>query len=102
MAEEQKTVLMINAIVNKENTAELPIYLNSVMQLFGKHGGKPIARFKTTKNLVGDTSPEMTALIEFANAENINTLISGDDFNALADLRSRVFSKLNMMICESF
>ena len=35
---ENKTFLVLNAIVNKENMAELQDYLGSVMQVFGKNG----------------------------------------------------------------
>ena len=36
---ENKTVLVITAVVNKENMAELQGYLSNVMQVFGKSGG---------------------------------------------------------------
>ena len=96
---ESTAILFISAIVNKEHASEVPGYLGSVMQVFGKNGGKPIARYKG-EGLVGDDSPEMMAVIEFANADTIRNMVSGDDFTALADLRARVFSKLNMTICE--
>ena len=48
--DENKTVLVISAIVNKENAAELQTYLGNVMQIFGKNNGKPIARFKSVES----------------------------------------------------
>ena len=101
MSQEKKSVLIINAIVNKERMAELSTYLGTVMQVFGKNGGKPVARFKTIENLLGDDSPEMTAIIEFPNDEVIKELMESEDFKALADVRARVFSKLNMLIGET-
>lgn len=98
---ENKTVLSITAVVNKEHMAEVQTYLGSVMQVFGKNGGKPIARFKTIESLVGEDTPEMMALIEFDNAEIIKNMISGEDFNALSELRAKVFLKLNMFISSS-
>lgn len=100
MNNEKSSVLIINAIVNKENAAELPGYLDGVMQVFGKNGGKPVARFKTVENLLGDETPEMTAIIEFSNAEVIREIVNGEDFMALSELRARVFSKLNMLVGE--
>ena len=69
--EENKTFLVITAIVNKQNIAEVPEYLGSVMQIFGQNGGKPVGRYKTVNALVGEESPEMMAVIEFDNAKII-------------------------------
>ena len=98
---ENKAVLAINAIVNKEYMAELPDYLANVMQVFGKNGGKPVARYKTVEPLIGEQSPEMLAVIEFPNADTIKNMINGEDFQALAEVRARIFTKLNMMTCAS-
>ena len=97
----KSTFLIITAIVNKQNIAELPLYLESVMQLFGQKGGKPVGRYKTTHALVGEDSPEMMAVLEFDDPSTIEDLVRGEAFNDLADLRNRVFSKLNMIISEN-
>ncbi len=97
---ERKPVLMINATVNKEHMSELQGYLGSVMKIFGENGGKPVGRYKTAQSLAGDDSPEMVAVLEFPSRDAITTMVNGSEFQALGDLRARVFSKLNMMICE--
>jgi uncharacterized protein (DUF1330 family) len=97
---ENKSVLVINAIVNKENMAELQGYLSNVMQLFVKNEGKSVARFKTSEKLTGENSPDMIAIIEFPDADKINNTINGADFVALSEVRARVFLKLDMMICN--
>jgi len=97
---ENNPVLVINAIVNKENAAELQDYLARVMKIFGEYGGKPIGRYKTSEFILGEHSPEMIAMIEFPSANVIHELVAGADFQALGELRARVFSQLNMMICE--
>ncbi len=94
-----KSFLVINAIVNKENMADVKTYLESSLPLFGKNGGKPIARYKTLEQLAGEDSPEMVGIMEFPNGETIKRMINGEDFLALADLRAKAFTKLNMMIC---
>ena len=68
---------------------------------FGKNGGKQFARLKTIDSLVGEDSPEMMAVIEFDSQEVISEMIKGEEFNALADQRTRVFSKLNLMISQN-
>ena len=97
--EENRTFLVITAIVNKQNIAEVPEYLGSVMQIFGQNGGKPVGKFKTVEQLSGNESPEMIAIIEFPEVDVIKNMINGDQFMALSEIRERVFSKLNMMIC---
>lgn len=97
--EESTSFLVISAIVNKQNMAELQAYLGNVMQIFGKHGGKPVGRYKTIESVSGEDTPEMLAILEFPNADVIRNMVNGEDFLALSDMRARVFSKLNMMIC---
>ena len=99
--EENKTFLVITAIVNKQNIAEVPEYLGNVMQIFGQNGGKPVGRYKTVNALVGEESPEMMAVIEFDNPKTIEDMVNGEAFNALAEQRSRVFTKLNMIISQN-
>ena len=99
--EDNKTFLVITAIVNKQNIAEVPEYLGSVMQIFGQNGGKPIGRYKTGNALLGEESPEMMAVIEFDSPKTIENMVNGEAFNALAEQRSRVFTKLNMIISQT-
>jgi uncharacterized protein (DUF1330 family) len=99
--EEKKTFLVITAIVNKQNIAEVPEYLGSVMQIFGQNGGKPVGRYKTVSSLVGNEPPEMMAVIEFTSPKIIEDLLKSEAFNALAEQRVRVFTKLNMIISQN-
>ena len=97
--ESGESLLVINAIVDKQNMNELQDYLGSVMQIFGKNGGKPVGRYNLVEPLTGEDSPEMVAILAFPSADVIRMMVNGDEFMALADMRARVFSKLNMMIC---
>lgn len=99
--EANKTFLVISAIVNKQNIAEVPNYLGSVMQIFGQNGGKPVGRYKTVDSLVGEESPEMMAVIEFDSPQTIHDMINGEAFQSLTQQRARVFDKLNMIISQN-
>ncbi|MEX0291056.1 MAG: DUF1330 domain-containing protein [Flavobacteriaceae bacterium] len=99
--EGSKTFLVITAIVNKQNIAEVPEYLGSVMQIFGQNGGKPVGRYKTINPLVGGESPEMMAVIEFDSPKTIEDMVNGQAFRALSEQRTRVFTKLNMIISQN-
>ena len=98
---ETKAVFVINAVVNKDNMSELNGYLESVMPIFAKNNGKPIGRFKISESISGDEAPETVAILEFPSKEVIQEMVQGDEFKGLNEVRSRVFSKLTMMIGES-
>ena len=102
MINANRSVLVISAIVNQEHATELQDYLGQVMQIFQKFGGKPISRFKTVENLLGEESPEMLAVLEFPDDVTIKDMVRSNDFIRLSELRQRVFSKLNMIISVTF
>lgn len=99
--EDQKITVVISAVINKASIAELPSYLEQVQPILSKYGGNPVGRYKTVRNLVGTDGPEIISIFEFDNADAIDTMIHSQEFTGLAELRARVFSKLNLMICES-
>jgi uncharacterized protein (DUF1330 family) len=43
----------------------------------------------------------MMAVIEFDSPKTIEEMVNGEAFNALAEQRARVFTKLNMIICQN-
>ena len=96
---EQNSYLVINAIVNKENKAELTEYLTKVLKVFKANGGKPIGKYKAVESLGEDDSPEMIAIIAFPDDQKIKEMINSKDFKNLGELRARVFDKLNLVLC---
>jgi uncharacterized protein (DUF1330 family) len=91
--------LVINAIVNKENKAELSEYLDKTFQMFKANGGKPVGKYKAVESLGGEGSPEMIAIIAFPDDQKIKEMMNSKDFENLGELRSRVFDKLNLVLC---
>lgn len=71
------------------------------MPVFAQSGGQPIGRYKTIESLSGEDSPETLAVVQFPSAEAIKNMLNSEAFKALAKLRSRVFSKLNLMLCTT-
>jgi len=96
---ENKTLLVITSIINKENMEELQSYLENIMPVFVQNGGTPVGRYKTIEQLAGEQGPETVAIFQFANAEAIKGMVNGEAFKGLAESRAKAFSKLNMMIC---
>ena len=95
----QRTVLVINAVVDEAHKSELKGYLSQMMQVFKENDGKPLERYKTIEKIIGSQAPEMIAMISFENTETIKTMLDGDKYKNLSELRERVFSDLKIVIC---
>ena len=93
------TVLVINADVDEEHKSELKGYLSQMMQIFKEYDGKPLGRYKTIEKIKGSQAPEMIAMISFENVETIKTMLNGNKYKSLSELRERVFSDLNIVLC---
>ena len=98
---DQKEIMVITAVVNKVHVAELQSYLEQIQPIFAKNGAKPIGRYKSVQNIVGTDSPEIISIFEFDNTTAIDKMVQSEEFTGLEELRTRVFSKLNMMHCTS-
>lgn len=96
----QRSILVVTAIVNKVNMADLPTYLEQIGLITGKFGGQPIAKYKSAENIAGEQSPDLISVMEFPSKEVILEMVQSKDFTDLGDLRASVFTNLNMMICE--
>ena len=97
---EQRSYLVIIAIINKENKAELSEYLDKTLQVFKANGGKPIGKYKAVESLGGKGSPEMIAIIAFPNDQKVEEMMNSKEFENLGELRSRVFDNLNLVLCS--
>ena len=98
---DQKEIIVITAVVNKAHVGELQSYLEQIQPIFAKNGAKPLGRYKTVQNIVGTDGPEIISIFEFDKTETIDTMVQSEEFTGLAELRERVFIKLNMVLCTS-
>lgn len=94
-----RTVLVINAVVDQEHKQELQGYLSQMMQIFRDNGGKPLGRYKTIEKIRGSQVPEMIAIVSFENAETIKKMLDSDEYKSLSELRERVFNDLKIILC---
>ena len=97
---DQKAILVVTAKVNKENMGDLKTYLDQAGPLTATFGGRGVAKYKTIEVITGEESPELISVTEFPNKEAITEMVQSKDFTDLAELRTRVFSKLNMIVSE--
>jgi len=90
--------LIINATPNPEKMPAVQSYLSQIMPVLTGAGGKPVGRYRVTKQFLGESGPKMMALLEFPNEESVTDMINGEAFAALADLRTEAFAKLDLMV----
>ena len=96
---DSKSYLIISSTPKPDNQEQLHSYLSQAMPLAMAAGGKPIGRYVTTKQLVGEGGPTLVAVVEFPDEKSITDMMASAEFTALADLRNAVFENLDMVIC---
>lgn len=94
--------LIINAIPNAQNMEDFQMYLSKIVPLFIENGGEKIDRYKTIKQLMGIGGVIMFGIFKFPSIDVIEEMMASDEFNDLNELRSRAFSQLDLMVCETF
>jgi uncharacterized protein (DUF1330 family) len=99
--ENNGSILLIMAHLNKENINDLPNYLEQIGKVFAANNGKPIGKYKSKVGLAGENNPEVVSIVEFPSDDAIKNMIESEAFMQLAELRARVFVQLNLIICES-
>ena len=98
---EANRFLLIHATPNPENMGLLAEYLSSMGPVFDKYQGEMVCKFKVIEQLVGEGKTKMVAILSFPNAEVVRTLIASDECKELAELRAKVFLKLDLLLSES-
>lgn len=93
--------LVINTIPNPENREGFQLYISKIVPLFQSFGGKPLGRWKTEEQILGDGGIMASAVFEFPNAQVIRDMVNGAEFHALDQLRSEAYKKVDLMICDA-
>lgn len=96
---ETSTVLLINSIPNYGKEAQLQSYLGQILPIFAAAGGKALARYKSTEQLIGNGGPALAATFEFPSEAAVKDMLAGAEFNALNGLRDEVYARLDLMLC---
>ncbi|MEO9513615.1 MAG: DUF1330 domain-containing protein [Flavobacteriaceae bacterium] len=94
--------LIVNAIPNSNNMEEVQNYLSKIVPLFNTNGGEKIERYKTIKQLMGNSGIVMFGVFQFPSIDVIEKMMLGTAFNSLTELRSKAFKQLDLMVCETF
>ncbi len=91
-------ILIINAVINKENKAKIPEYLGKMNEVFKDFQGNPVGKYKRVQRISGEGIPEMVAIIRFPNQETITNMIESKSYEDLSALRKAVFTELKLAI----
>lgn len=95
-----KVNLTIVATINPNGKEELSHYIEKVGDLYKKVNAKPINKFKITKPLIGDYTPNLVSIMEFPNMTSLNEVFESDAYSKLIPYREKAFSKLEGYISE--
>ena len=71
------------------------------MPVLASGGGIPVGRYRATEQVGGTDGPNSIAVLEFPSAQSIKDVLAGDGYNALNELRSEVFLRVDRMICAA-
>ena len=91
------TTLVVTAAPNPDEMDSVQEYLQGVMPLFIRAGGKLVKRLKTEEVINGNPSG-MTLVMDFDSAEAVNELFTSDDYAALVPVRDRGFAEMNILL----
>lgn len=94
--------LIINVVPNSNNMQDIQDYLSKIVPLFITNGGEKIERYKTIKQVMGNSGIIMFGIFKYPSINAIEKMISSKEFNALSELRSKAFKQLDLMLCETF
>jgi uncharacterized protein (DUF1330 family) len=68
--------------------------------MYKKVNAKPVNKFKVTKPLIGDYTPNLVSIMEFSSMESLNEVFESSAYKKLIPYREKAFSKLEGYISE--
>jgi uncharacterized protein (DUF1330 family) len=95
----EKTTLVVTAVPNPKEMTSVQEYLKGVLPLLQGAGGKLVKRLKVDKLIHGNPSG-MVLVMDFDSADAITKMFESDDYAALAPVRDRGFSEMNIQLTQ--
>ena len=94
----EKTVLIVNAVVNPHEKEALAHYQKQAGALLGQAGARPLGKFKIADQIAGSTPLHMTVVMEFSSSEHIKAVFESEAYKALLPYRDKAFQAINIYI----
>ncbi|MFP5224035.1 MAG: DUF1330 domain-containing protein [Actinomycetota bacterium] len=92
-----KSTLIVTAQPDANEMESVQGYLQGVLPLLTKAGGKPVKRLAVDEVIHGQPSG-MVLVMEFESAAVIKNLFDSEDYAALIPARDRGFSQMNILV----
>ena len=94
---DEKTTLVVTAVPNPNEMGSVQEYLQGVLPLLMRAGGKPVKRLKVDTVINGNPSG-MVLVMDFDSADAISGMFESEDYAALVPVRDRGFSEMNIVL----
>ena len=94
---DNKTTLVVTGNPKPNEMDAVQEYLQLVLPLFMRAGGKLVKRLKLDKVISGNPSG-MALVMDFESAEAVTELFESDDYAALIPIRDQGFAEMNILL----
>ncbi|WP_420574932.1 DUF1330 domain-containing protein [Kordia sp.] len=95
-----KVNVTIVGTINPEGKEQLSHYIEKVGDLYKKVNAKPVNKFKVTKPLIGEYTPNIVSIMEFPDMDSLNAVFESQAYKELIPYREKAFAKLEAYISE--
>ncbi len=92
--------LIIVATINHNESEALSYYLEKVGELYQEVAAESLGKFKVTKSLIGDYTPSLVSIMEFKDADTLQNVFEGEEYQKLLSYREKAFVKVEAYISE--
>ena len=93
-------IMIALATVNPNAKEQAAEYSEGVKPLLQQYGGKPVARYPITDQLLGEHNANVLLQIEFDDTEAVSTFLNSDEYSALIPVRNAGFSSMQIYVSE--
>lgn len=95
-----KVNLVIVATINPNEKEALSHYLEKLGALYQRVNATNVGKYKISKASIGEYTPSLVSIMEFADIESLNKVFEGEEYKELLPYRKKAFSKLEAYISE--
>ncbi len=96
-----KITFKVTATIIANAEEALSKYLKGVDKLYKKVKVEKIEIYKVSTTLLGDNTPNFSAVVTFPNMESVSKVFNSDEYKKLIPYREKAFSKIEAYLCPS-
>jgi uncharacterized protein (DUF1330 family) len=88
------------ATLNPEHKEQAAAYSEGVKPVLMAFGGKPVARYAISDQLVGEQAASVILAVSFDSADSAKAFLNSEAYQALIPLREAGFSSMQIYLSE--